>query len=276
MFFKSYICKKGFMNQYEQLLKHILENGIEKKDRTGVGTLSVFGCQMRFNLSEGFPLITTKKLHFRSIIYELLWFLRGDTNIKYLNDNGVTIWDEWADKDGELGPIYGYQWRNWKGYDGGVIDQISQAVETLKKNPDSRRIIVTAWNVAEINKMSLPACHILFQFYVANGKLSCIMYQRSCDMFLGVPFNIASYALLTHMMAHVCDYEVGDFIHVLADTHIYLNHIEQVKLQLTREPRPYPFLKLNPNRKSIFDFKYEDITLENYNPYPGIKAPVAI
>jgi len=264
------------MNQYEQLLKHILENGIEKKDRTGVGTLSVFGCQMRFNLSEGFPLITTKKLHFRSIIYELLWFLRGDTNIKYLNDNGVTIWDEWADKDGELGPIYGYQWRNWKGYDGGVIDQISQAVETLKKNPDSRRIIVTAWNVAEINKMSLPACHILFQFYVANGKLSCIMYQRSCDMFLGVPFNIASYALLTHMMAHVCDYEVGDFIHVLADTHIYLNHIEQVKLQLTREPRPYPFLKLNPNRKSIFDFKYEDITLENYNPYPGIKAPVAI
>jgi thymidylate synthase len=264
------------MDQYEQLLKFVLENGIEKKDRTGVGTLSVFGCQMRFNLSEGFPLITTKKLHFKSIVYELLWFLRGDTNIKYLKDNGVTIWDEWADENGDLGPIYGYQWRNWKTYDGGIIDQISQAVETLKNNPNSRRIIVSAWNVAEINKMSLPACHVLFQFYVANGKLSCIMYQRSCDMFLGVPFNLASYALLTHMMAHVCNYGVGDFVHILADTHIYLNHIQQVKLQLTRKPRAYPILKLNPFKKSIFDFEYEDITLEDYNPYPGIKAPVAI
>ena len=264
------------MNQYEQLLKFVLDNGIEKKDRTGVGTLSVFGCQMRFNLSEGFPLITTKKLHFKSIVYELLWFLRGDTNLKYLKDNGVTIWDEWADTNGELGPIYGYQWRNWKTYEDGIVDQISDAVENLKKNPDSRRIIVSAWNVAEIKKMALPACHLLFQFYVANGKLSCIMYQRSCDMFLGVPFNIASYALLTHMMAHVCDYSVGDFVHVLADTHIYMNHIEQVKLQLTREPRAYPTIKLNPNKKSIFDFEYEDITLENYNPYPGIKAPVAV
>jgi len=264
------------MNQYEQLLKYVIENGVEKKDRTGVGTLSVFGCQMRFDLAEGFPLITTKKIHFRSIVYELLWFLKGDTNIKYLKDHGVTIWDEWADKDGELGPIYGYQWRNWKNYDGGTIDQISQAIETLKKNPDSRRIIVSAWNVADITKMSLPACHILFQFYVANNKLSCMMFQRSCDMFLGVPFNIASYALLTHMMAHVCGYEAGDFVHVLADTHIYSNHIEQVKLQLSRDPKPYPILRLNPNKKSIFDFDYEDITLENYNPHPGIKAPVAV
>lgn len=264
------------MNQYETLLKFVLENGVEKKDRTRVGTLSVFGCQMRFNLSEGFPLITTKKLHFKSIIYELLWFLKGNTNIKYLKDHGVTIWDEWADNDGELGPIYGYQWRSWKTYDGGVIDQISQAVETLKKNPDSRRIIVSAWNVAEINKMSLPACHVLFQFYVANNKLSCMMFQRSCDMFLGIPFNIASYSLLTHMMAQVCGYEVGDFVHSLADTHIYTNHIEQVKLQLTREPRAYPILKLNPDKKSIFDFEYEDFTLENYNPHPGIKAPVAV
>ncbi len=264
------------MNQYEQLLKYVLENGAEKKDRTGVGTLSVFGCQMRFNLAEGFPLITTKKLHFKSIVYELLWFLRGDTNIKYLKENGVSIWDEWADKEGELGPVYGYQWRSWKNYEGGVIDQISEAIATLKKNPDSRRIIVNAWNVAEINKMALPACHLMFQFYVVNNKLSCMMYQRSCDMFLGVPFNIASYALLTHLIAQVCNFEVGDFVHVLADTHIYLNHIEQVKLQLQREPLPYPTLRINPEIKSIFDFNFKDILLDNYNPHPGIKAPVAV
>lgn len=264
------------MNQYEELLKYVLENGVEKKDRTGIGTLSVFGCQMRFDLAKGFPLITTKKIHFKSIVYELLWFLKGDTNIKYLKDNGITIWDEWADKNGELGPVYGYQWRSWKDYEGGVIDQISQVIETLKTNPDSRRIIVNAWNVAEIKKMALPACHLMFQFYVANNKLSCMMYQRSCDMFLGVPFNIASYALLTHLVAEVCGYEVGEFVHVLADTHIYLNHIDQVKLQLSREPRPYPTLKINQTKKSIFDFNYEDISLINYNPYPGIKAPVAV
>lgn len=264
------------MNQYEQLLKYVLENGVEKKDRTGIGTLSVFGCQMRFNLADGFPLITTKKIHFKSVVYELLWFLRGETNIKYLKDNGISIWDEWAGRDGELGPIYGYQWRNWKDYHGGVIDQISNAIETLNKNPDSRRIIVNAWNVAELNQMALPPCHVMFQFYVVNNKLSCMMYQRSCDMFLGVPFNIASYALLTNMMAHVCGYQLGDFVHVLADTHIYLNHIEQVKLQLSRDPKPYPTLKLTPNVKSIFDFTYQDIILEGYNSHPSIKAPIAI
>jgi thymidylate synthase len=264
------------MNQYEQLLKYVLDNGVPKTDRTGTGTLSVFGTQMRFDLNEGFPLITTKKVHFKSIVHELLWFLKGETNITYLKENGVSIWDEWADENGELGPIYGYQWRHWKTYDGNEIDQISQVINTLKKNPDSRRMIVSAWNVAEIEKMALPACHVLYQFYVANNKLSCMMYQRSCDMFLGVPFNIASYALLTHMVAQVCGYEVGDFIHVLADTHIYTNHIEQVKIQLSREPRANPRLKLNPNIKSIFDFKFEDITLEGYNPYPPIKAPVAV
>jgi thymidylate synthase len=264
------------MNQYEELLKHVLENGTEKKDRTRVGTLSVFGCQMRFNLKEGFPLITSKKIHFKSIVYELLWFLKGETNIKFLNDNNISIWDEWADQNGELGPIYGYQWRHWKNYDGGFIDQLSIAIDTLKKNPDSRRIIVNAWNVAELNLMALPACHMMFQFYVADNKLSCMMYQRSADMFLGVPFNIASYALLTHLIAHECGYEVGDFVHVLADTHIYLNHINQVKLQLSRDPKPYPSIKLNSNKKSIFDFEYEDIILENYNPHPGIKAPIAI
>lgn len=264
------------MKQYEDLLKFVLENGIEKKDRTGVGTLSVFGCQMRFNLQEGFPLITTKKLHFKSIVYELLWFLKGETNIKFLNDHEVSIWDEWADKNGELGPIYGYQWRHWKDYKGGFIDQLAIAIQTLKTNPDSRRIIVNAWNVAELNEMALPACHVMFQFYVANNKLSCMMYQRSCDMFLGVPFNIASYALLTHLVAHDCGYEVGEFVHVLADTHIYLNHIDQVKLQLSRDIIPFPTIKLSPNQKSIFDFRYEDITLEDYNPHPAIKAPIAV
>jgi len=264
------------MNQYEQLLKFVLENGVKKNDRTGTGTISVFGCQMRFNLSEGFPLITSKRVHFKSIVHELLWFLKGQTNIAYLRENGVSIWDEWANEVGELGPIYGYQWRHWKTYDGSEIDQIDKAISTLKTNPDSRRIIVSAWNVAEIEKMSLPACHLVYQFYVANNKLSCMMYQRSADMFLGVPFNIASYALLTQMIAQVCGYEVGDFVHALADTHIYSNHIEQVKIQLSREPRPYPKLILNRAIKSIFDFKYEDISLEGYNPQPPIKARVAI
>ncbi len=264
------------MNQYEKLLKYVLDNGIKKMDRTGVGTLSVFGCQMRFDLSEGFPLITTKRIHFKSIIYELLWFLKGETNISFLKEHGVTIWDEWADNNGELGPIYGYQWRHWKTYANSEIDQITKAIETLKKNPDSRRNIVSAWNVSEIDKMSLPACHVMYQFYVAENKLSCMMYQRSADMFLGVPFNIASYALLTHMVAQVCEFEVGEFIHCLADTHIYLNHIEQVKLQLQRDPKPYPSLKLNKSIDSIFDFKYEDILLEGYNPYSTIKAQVAV
>jgi thymidylate synthase len=264
------------MNQYETLLKDVRDNGTKKSDRTGTGTLSFFGYQMRFDLNEGFPLITTKQVHLKSIIHELIWFLRGDTNIKYLQDNGVTIWDEWADKDGELGSIYGYQWRSWPSPDGRHIDQISQVINTLKSNPDSRRIIVSAWNVAEIDKMALPPCHALFQFYVAENKLSCQMYQRSADLFLGVPFNIASYALLTMMVAQVCDLELGDFIHTFGDTHIYLNHLEQVDLQLSRTPRPYPIMKLNPAIKNIFDFKYEDFQLEGYNPYPGIKAPIAV
>jgi len=264
------------MNQYEILMKHVLDNGTLKSDRTGTGTLSIFGYQMRFDLNEGFPLITTKKLHLKSIIHELLWFLTGSTNLEYLHKNGVTIWDEWADKQGELGPVYGYQWRSWPSPDGRHIDQISQIVDTIKKNPDSRRIIVSAWNVADIEKMKLPACHVLFQFYVAENKLSCQMYQRSADVFLGVPFNIASYALLTMMVAQVCGLELGEFIHSFGDTHIYLNHIEQVKLQLGREPRPYPEMKINSNIKNILDFKYEDFTLEGYNPYPSIKAPVAV
>lgn len=264
------------INQYETLLRHVLENGVQKTDRTGVGTKSIFGYQMRFNLQEGFPLITTKKLHFKSIAYELLWFLRGDTNIKFLKENNVSIWDEWADENGELGPIYGYQWRSWPAPDGKHIDQITSVIETLKKNPDSRRIIVSAWNVADIGKMSIPPCHAFFQFYVAEGKLSCQMYQRSADMFLGVPFNIASYAMLTMMVAQVCDLEAYEFIHTFGDTHIYLNHLEQVKEQLGREPLPYPSLKINPQVKDIFKFTYEDFKLEGYNPYPPIKAPIAV
>lgn len=266
----------NFMNQYETLLKHVRDNGTKKSDRTGIGTLSIFGYQMRFDLNEGFPLITTKRVHLKSIIHELIWFLKGDTNIKYLQENRVTIWDEWADKEGELGPIYGYQWRSWPSPDGQHIDQITQIINTLKSNPDSRRIIVSAWNVADISKMSLPPCHALFQFYVADNKLSCQMYQRSADLFLGVPFNIASYALLTMMVAQVCDLELGEFIHTFGDTHIYMNHLEQVDLQLSRLPRPYPTIKLNPIIKNIFDFKYEDFQLEGYNPYPGIKAPIAV
>lgn len=265
-----------FMNQYETLLKYVRDNGTKKSDRTGTGTLSIFGYQMRFDLNEGFPLITTKRIHLKSIIHELIWFLKGDTNIKYLQENGVTIWDEWADREGELGPIYGYQWRSWPSPDGQHIDQITQIINTLKSNPDSRRIIVSAWNVADISKMSLPPCHALFQFYVADNKLSCQMYQRSADLFLGVPFNIASYALLTMMVAQVCDLELGEFIHTFGDTHIYMNHLEQVDLQLSRSPRPYPTMKLNPTIKNIFDFKYEDFQLEGYNPYPGIKAPIAV
>jgi len=264
------------MTQYDNLLRCVFENGIQKSDRTGTGTLSVFGYQMRFDLQEGFPLITTKRIHFKSIVYELLWFLRGDTNIKFLKDNNVSIWDEWADKDGEVGPSYGYQWRNWNVETGETIDQIKNAVNTIKNNPDSRRIIVSAWNVSDINKMALPPCHILFQFYISEGRLSCIMYQRSADVFLGVPFNIASYALLTTMIAQVCDLLPGEFIHFLGDTHIYKNHFEQVKLQLSREPRPYPKLKLNPAVRSIFDFQYEDFELVGYEPYPSIKAPVAV
>jgi thymidylate synthase len=264
------------MDQYEKLLETVLNTGIEKKDRTGVGTLSTFGHQLRFNLAEGFPLITTKKVHLKSIIYELLWFLRGETNISYLKEHGVTIWDEWANSAGELGPIYGYQWRSWPTPNGQHIDQISQAIKSLKSNPDSRRIMVSAWNVADIGKMALPPCHVIFQFYVADNKLSCLMYQRSADLFLGVPFNIASFALLTTMIAQVCDFEVGDFIHSLGDTHIYLTHVEQVKIQLQRQPRPYPTLLINKSVKDIFDFKFEDFTLEGYNPYPGIKAPIAV
>jgi thymidylate synthase len=264
------------LNQYETLLRHVFENGVSKSDRTGTGTKSVFGYQMRFDLSEGFPLITTKKLHIKSIIYELLWFLRGETNVRFLKENGVTIWDEWADENGELGPIYGFQWRNWVAPDGRHIDQISNVIETLKKNPDSRRIIVSAWNVADIDKMAIPPCHSFFQFYVADGKLSCQMYQRSADMFLGVPFNIASYALLTMMIAQVCNFQLGDFVHTLGDTHIYNNHFEQVKLQLSREPRPYPKMIINKNVKSIFDFKYEDFSLEGYESHSSIKGEIAI
>ena len=264
------------MQQYLDLLKHILETGSTKTDRTGTGTTSCFGYQMRFNLQEGFPLVTTKKVHMKSIIYELLWFLKGETNIKYLKDHNVKIWDEWADENGELGPVYGKQWRSWEGKDGVVIDQVSDAIKQIKNNPDSRRIIVSAWNVADLPKMALMPCHTIFQFYVADGKLSCQLYQRSADVFLGVPFNIASYALLTLMIAQVCDLEPGDFVHTFGDVHIYSNHIEQVNLQLSRTPYALPTMKLNPVVKSIFDFTYEDFTLENYQSHPSIKAPVAV
>lgn len=264
------------MQQYHDLLRHILENGIDKSDRTGTGTRSVFGYQMRFDLNEGFPLITTKKLHLRSIIHELLWFITGDTNIKYLKDNGVSIWDEWADEDGNLGPVYGSQWRSWPSPNGETIDQIKKVVDQIKHSPDSRRIIVSAWNVAEIENMALPPCHAFFQFYVADGKLSCQLYQRSADTFLGVPFNIASYALLTMMMAQVCDLEYGDFVHTFGDAHLYSNHIEQAELQLSRDIRKLPTMTINPEVKDIFGFKYEDFTLENYDPHPHIKAAVAV
>lgn len=264
------------MRQYIDLLKHILNNGVEKSDRTGTGTISTFGYQMRFNLNDGFPLVTTKKVHLKSIIHELLWFLAGDTNIKYLNDNGVTIWDEWANTQGDLGPVYGHQWRSWGTPDGKVVDQISDLITQIKTTPDSRRLIVSAWNVGELGKMALMPCHALFQFYVSEGKLSCQLYQRSADAFLGVPFNIASYALLTMMIAQVCNLGVGDFVHTFGDVHIYLNHMEQVKLQLTRETRTLPQMKLNPEVKDIFKFKYEDFSLENYDPHPAIKAPVAV
>ena len=264
------------MKQYHDLMQHVLEHGVKKEDRTGTGTISVFGYQMRYDLAAGFPLLTTKKLHTKSIIHELLWFLKGDTNIAYLKENGVRIWDEWADAQGNLGPVYGYQWRSWPTADGKHIDQITQVVDMIKKNPDSRRLIVSAWNVADINNMKLPPCHAFFQFYVANGKLSCQLYQRSADIFLGVPFNIASYALLTMMIAQVCNLELGDFVHTLGDAHIYTNHIDQAKLQLTRDLRPLPVLKINPDVKSIFDFKFEDFTLENYDPHPHIKAEVAV
>ena len=264
------------MKQYLDLMQHVLDHGTQKHDRTGTGTISVFGYQMRFNLQDGFPLVTTKKLHLRSIIHELIWFLKGDTNISYLKENGVSIWDEWADDKGELGPVYGYQWRSWPTPDGKHIDQISQLISQIKNNPDSRRLIVSAWNVADVEKMALPPCHCLFQFYVAEGKLSCQLYQRSADIFLGVPFNIASYALLTLMIAQVCGLEPGDFIHTFGDAHLYNNHLEQTRLQLSREPKPLPQMKLNPEIKDIFDFTYEDFSLENYDPHPHIKAPVAV
>ena len=264
------------MKQYLDLLQRVLQEGTHKEDRTGTGTISVFGHQMRFNMEDGFPLLTTKKLHLKSIIYELLWFLKGDTNVKYLQDNGVRIWNEWADENGDLGHIYGYQWRSWPDYNGGHIDQITEAVETIKHNPDSRRIIVSAWNVADLPKMNLPPCHAFFQFYVANGRLSLQLYQRSADIFLGVPFNIASYALLLKMMAQVTGLKAGDFVHTLGDAHIYGNHIEQVKLQLTRAPRPLPQIEINPNVKDIFGFKYEDFTLTGYDPHPHIKGEVAV
>ncbi|WHX39012.1 thymidylate synthase [Mesobacillus sp. AQ2] len=264
------------MKQYLELCKHVLDTGVKKEDRTGTGTISTFGYQMRFNLQDGFPLLTTKKLHLKSIIHELLWFLNGDTNVKYLQENGVRIWNEWADEKGELGPVYGHQWRSWDGADGETVDQISELIHTIKTNPDSRRMIVNAWNVAEIKNMALPPCHCMFQFYVADGKLSCQLYQRSADVFLGVPFNIASYALLTMMVAHVCDLEPGDFVHTFGDTHIYSNHVEQVKLQLTRDPKPLPQMKLNPDVKSIFDFRYEDFELVNYEAHPHIKGVVSV
>ena len=265
-----------FMQQYLALVRHILDHGNRKSDRTGTGTISVFGHQMRFDLNAGFPMVTTKKLHLRSIIYELLWFLRGDTNVSYLHENKVTIWDEWADAKGDLGPVYGYQWRSWPAANGEHIDQITQVVEQIKRTPDSRRLIVSAWNVGEIDRMALAPCHVLFQFYVANGKLSCQMYQRSADVFLGVPFNIASFALLTMMVAHVCGLEAGEFIHTLGDAHLYTNHLDQARLQLEREPRPLPTMKLNPEVKSIFDFRFGDFTLESYDPHPAIKAPIAV
>ena len=264
------------MKQYHDLLHHILETGTKKEDRTGTGTISVFGYQMRFDLSKGFPVVTTKKLHLRSIIIDLLWFLQGDTNIKFLTDNKCNIWNEWADENGNLGPVYGHQWRSWPANDGGTIDQITNLINQIKKNPDSRRLIVSAWNVADVDHMALPPCHTLFQFYVANGKLSCQLYQRSADTFLGVPFNIASYALLTMMVAQVCDLEVGDFVHTFGDAHLYSNHIEQANLQLSRELRPLPTMKINPNVKDIFGFTYEDFELLNYDPHPHIKGEVAV
>ncbi len=264
------------MRQYHDLMRHILGNGVQKGDRTGTGTVSVFGYQMRFDLSEGFPVVTTKKLHLRSIIHELLWFLQGDTNIKYLKDHGVRIWDEWADENGDLGPVYGYQWRNWPDGNGGTIDQIKKLVEGIKKNPNSRRHIVSAWNVADVDNMALPPCHTMFQFYVAEGKLSCQLYQRSADVFLGVPFNIASYSLLVLMIAQVCDLEPGEFVHTFGDVHLYSNHLDQAKLQLTRDFRPLPTMKLNPDVKDLFDFKFEDFELQNYDPHPHIKAEVAV
>ncbi|WP_233841131.1 thymidylate synthase [Dyella sp. 2HG41-7] len=264
------------MHAYLDLLRHVLELGTEKTDRTGTGTRSVFGWQMRFDLNEGFPLVTTKKLHLKSIVHELIWFLQGDTNIAYLKEHGVSIWDEWADANGDLGPVYGKQWRAWPTADGHVVDQIRWVVEEIKRNPDSRRLIVSAWNVGELPKMALMPCHALFQFYVADGKLSCQLYQRSGDIFLGVPFNIASYALLTHMIAQVCGLGVGDFVHTLGDAHLYNNHLEQARLQLTREPRPRPRLKLNPHVDSVFDFRFEDVVIEDYHPHPAIKAPVAV
>ena len=268
-----YICS---MKQYLDLLRHIQSEGVLKSDRTGTGTKSVFGYQMRFNLAEGFPLLTTKKVHLKSIIHELLWFIAGDTNIQYLKDNGVSIWDEWADENGDLGPVYGHQWRNWPAPDGRSIDQLADVVSQIRKNPDSRRLIVSAWNPAEVDKMALPPCHSLFQFYVANGKLSLQLYQRSADTFLGVPFNIASYALLTMMVAQCCGLEPGDFVHTLGDAHIYTNHFEQVALQLSRQPRPLPKMIINPDKKDIFNFKYEDFELTGYDPWPSIKAPVAV
>jgi thymidylate synthase len=264
------------MKQYHQLMRRILDEGVQKSDRTGTGTISVFGHQMRFNLSEGFPALTTKKLHLRSIIHELLWFLQGDTNIKYLKENGVRIWDEWADEEGNLGPVYGYQWRSWPAPNGQHVDQISQVIDQIKNNPDSRRIIVSAWNVGEIPNMALPPCHAFFQFYVADGKLSCQLYQRSADVFLGVPFNIASYALLTMMVAQVCDLQPGDFVHTLGDAHLYTNHLEQTELQLSRDFRPLPTMRINPEVKDIFSFKFEDFTLEDYDPHPHIKGVVAV
>ncbi|MFJ5444830.1 thymidylate synthase [Methylobacillus methanolivorans] len=264
------------MKVYHDLMRHVLEHGHKKEDRTGTGTLSVFGYQMRFDLAEGFPLLTTKKVHLKSIIHELLWFLQGSTNIAYLKENGVSIWDEWADEQGNLGPVYGYQWRNWPKPDGTHIDQISEVVNAIKRNPDSRRLIVSAWNVADVDKMKLPPCHAFFQFYVVDGKLSCQLYQRSADIFLGVPFNIASYALLTMMVAQVCGLKLGDFVHTLGDAHIYLNHLDQVKEQLSREPYPLPAMKINPDVQDIFGFRFEDFTLENYQSHPAIKAPVAV
>ena len=264
------------MKQYQDLLRRILDEGVVKNDRTGTGTKSVFGHQMRFDLSQGFPLVTTKKLHLKSIIYELLWFLRGDTNVKYLHDHGVSIWDEWADEQGDLGHIYGYQWRPWPDYQGGHIDQIREVVDQIQQNPDSRRLIVSAWNVADLRKMNLPPCHLLFQFYVADGRLSLQLYQRSADTFLGVPFNIASYALLLTMVAQVCGLQPGEFVHTTGDTHLYLNHLDQARLQLTREPRPLPRLVVNPDVKNLFDFRFEDFAIENYDPWPHIKAAVSV
>jgi thymidylate synthase len=264
------------VKQYLDLVRHVLDHGVQKGDRTGTGTLSVFGWQSRYDLSRGFPAVTTKKLHLKSIIYELLWFLRGETNVKWLQERGVSIWDEWADERGELGPVYGHQWRSWPAHNGQTIDQISNVVEMIKKTPDSRRLIVSAWNVADVDKMKLPPCHTLFQFYVADGRLSCQLYQRSADIFLGVPFNIASYALLTMMMAQVTNLQPGDFIHTFGDAHLYLNHLEQARTQLAREPRPLPTMRLNPSVKSIYEFQYEDFTLSGYEPHPAIKAPVAV